>query len=109
LYFRKIKAFPPDAHWFCPKRNEDDHLNYDEPDWEEDGVSIATKLKYIDEGRKRQSITYRFAIVYGLPPEDAEEWQSTYRERSGYFLSTCDKCVRNYHAGRKEFVKELSE
>jgi senataxin len=47
-------------------------------------------------------------MVYGLSEEEAADWQERYRKRSNELLTTCDRCVRNWHIGRKRFLKEIS-
>lgn len=106
-----MDEFPPDAHWFCPKRNDDDYTNYGDPDNDEEDASSATKMQCIADGEKRLKITYRFSISLGFSPEQAEEagFGDTYERRVTELLSTCDQCVRNYHTGRKEFLGYMSE
>lgn len=106
---RKLKSFLPEAHWFCSKRSDEDYYNYEDPDYEEEDITPETKNRYIAEGRKRQDVAYRFAVVYGLASEDAEEWQQTYYNRLEELLTSCDKCVRNWHMGRRRFLKDISE
>ncbi|OBT68370.1 hypothetical protein VE03_02935 [Pseudogymnoascus sp. 23342-1-I1] len=107
----KMDEFPPDAHWFCPKRNDDDYTNYGDPGTDEEDASSATKIQCIEDGEKRLKIAYRFSISLGFSPEQAEEagFGDSYERRVTELLSTCDQCVRNYHTARKEFLGYMSE
>lgn len=106
-----MDEFPPDAHWFCPKRYDEDYTNYADPDNDEEGTTSATKIQCIEDGKKRLLIAYRFSISLGFSPEQAEEagFGDSYERRATELLSTCDHCVRNYHTGRKEFLGYMSE
>lgn len=118
LYRQLIKSCPPGAHWFCPKRHDDDLLNYDDlnasdADAEAEHITSAQKAKLIDEGDERLEITYKLFEIYlfdmaniGDPLAEAKR---DHRGRSVAFLTTCDHCVRKYHMGRKPFLKEFSE
>jgi senataxin len=118
LYRQLTKSWPRGAHWFCPKRRDDDPLNYDDPDVydaeaEEEHVTSAQKAKLIDDGDERLKIAYElfelhiFEIVdMGDALVDAK---MDHRSRTLDLLTTCDRCVRNYHMGRKPFLKEFSE
>ncbi|KFZ05074.1 hypothetical protein V501_08714 [Pseudogymnoascus sp. VKM F-4519 (FW-2642)] len=107
----KMDEFPPEAHWFCPKLNDEDYTNYGDPGNDEEDASSATKIKCIEDGEKRLKITYRFSIKLGFSPEQAEEagFGDAFERRATELLSTCDQCVRNYHTGRKEFLGYMSE
>src|SRR5258706_14254412 len=67
----KLGTFPPEAHWLCPKRNDDDIHNYDELDLEEPNLPVNLKAKYVAEGQKRFACAYRFSLVLGLSAEEA--------------------------------------
>jgi senataxin len=104
-----LNSFPPGAHLFCAKRNDDDIVDYDNPDSEEDDISITQKHRLIAEGQKRRKVAYQFSLVFALSAEDVGEWQQAYVARVAVALTECDRCVRNYHMWRKPFLKELSE
>lgn len=71
-------------------------------------MTSAQKAELIVEGHRRAQIAYRLCMVYGLSEEEVADWQESYRKRSNEFLTTCDRCVRNWHMGRKRFLKELT-
>jgi len=111
-YTRRMQGFPPEAHWFCPKQNDDDPINYNDPDNDDEDASSATKKQRIEESEQRQECAYRFAISLGLSVEENAEaggLVDEYLKRLSQLLTTCDKCVRNYHMGRKDFLKYLAE
>ena len=104
-------SFPTGAHWFCPRRQDDDDVDYEnlsEPDPDED-VTIAEKQKLIAESKARHDIAYKFSLILGLAPEVTGQMLRDYSERLGKLFTSCDKCVRNWHKGRKAYLKELSE
>jgi len=118
LYRQLIKNSPPGSHWFCPKRQDDDPLNYDDPDAsdveaEEEDVTSAQKAKLIDEGNERLVIAYKLFELHIFEMADMGDAlldaRLGHRARSQGLLTTCDRCVRNYHMGRKHFLKEFSE
>jgi len=107
--YRKLNSFPPGAHLFCPKRDNNDYADYDNPDFEEDDISIAQKHKFIADGEQRRKEAYQFSLVFALSAEEVGEWQQAYIARLAVALTECDRCVRNYHMWRKPFLKEISE
>jgi senataxin len=112
---RKLKTnWPAESHWFCPKRRDDDFVNYDnaedaDAEAEEEDLTSADKARLIREWERRQEIAYQLCIVYGLSAEEGSDWQDFHHKRLTELLSTCDRCVRNYHMGRKGFLKDVSE
>lgn len=106
---RELNAFPPGAHWFCPRRGSDDAVNYDEPDEDEEDMDAATKHKMIKEAKVRHRVAYRYSLIIGLAPEVAGSLLSSYIERLDAALSSCDKCTEAWHKGRKSYLKELRE
>lgn len=107
-----METFPPAAHWFCPKRSDDDYTNYDDSDEDDEDASAALKKQCIAEGAQRRDCAYRFLISLGLTPEETAGTGGTveaYFERVNALLTHCDKCVRNYHMGRKDFLKYMAE
>jgi senataxin len=118
LYRQLNKSCPPGAHWFCPKRHDEDLLNYDDldtsdADAEAENITSAQKTKLIDESDERLKIAYKLFEIYLFDTVSMEdplaEAKRDHRGRSVAFLTTCDHCVRKYHMGRKPFLKEFSE
>lgn len=112
------KSSSPGAHWFCPKRRDDDPLNYDDlsisdAEAEEEHITSAQKAKLIDEGDERLKIAYKLFEIHIFEMADMGDAlvdaKLDHRGRSQDLLTTCDRCVRNYHMGRKPFLKEFSE
>lgn len=103
-----MKSFPPDAHWFCPKRRDDDAVDYNHPDESEEDMSAETKREYVADGKRRRDFSYRYSIVLGLSEEFRGE-QDKYIANLHQHLKVCDKCVINWHMGRKGYLKELQE
>jgi senataxin len=109
---RTLRGFPTEAHWFCPRRTEDDEVDYDNLQEPEDGstdLDPAAKRELIEEGKHRQDIAYKYSIVLGLDPNVAGRMLSDYAKRMHELLSTCSTCIRNYHMGRKAYLKHLRE
>ena len=109
LPFSEIKSFPSGSHWFCPRRNYDDLIDYDEPDEPEEDMSAATKHEMIQDGKKRHAIAYKFSIILGLDPEISRELRDAHFGHLDKLFTSCDKCVRNWHRGRKSYLKDLAE
>ncbi|KAG9248055.1 SEN1 N terminal-domain-containing protein [Calycina marina] len=105
----EIKSFPPGSHWLCPKRSDDDPVEYEDPDEPEEDMSAETKRETIEDGRKRYNITYKFSIVLGLDHDIAGELLAAHFNHLDSLFEVCDKCVRNWHKGRKSYLKDLAE
>jgi SEN1 N terminal len=105
----ELKSFHPDAHWFCPKRNDDDHIDYDNPSEPEEDMSPETKLELIQDTKRRHDVAYKYSLILGLSPDIAGVLLVDYTDRLNMLLTTCDKCVHNWHMGRKAYLKELTE
>jgi len=67
----------------------------------------------IDEGDERLKIAYKLFEIHIFEMADMGDAlvdaKLDHRGRSQDLLTTCDRCVRNYHMGRKPFLKEFSE
>jgi senataxin len=107
--FSELKSFPTEAHWFCPKRRDDDHIDYAHPDEAEEDMSPETKRELILDGKRRHKTAYKYSMIFGLAPEDTGGMREDYTLRLNQLLTTCDKCDYNWHMGRKAYLKEISE
>ncbi|CZR51539.1 related to SEN1 protein [Phialocephala subalpina] len=105
----ELKSFPPKAHWFCPRRRDDDDVNYDDPDEAEEEVSLETKRELIEEAKRRHEVAYKYSLILGLAPDVSGRLLHEYTLRLNELLTSCDKCVHNWHLGRKAYLKDLSE
>lgn len=72
-------------------------------------MSAETKKELIQDSKIRHQKAYRYSVVLGLAPEVAGRALEDYIKRLDRLLTTCDKCVHNWHLGRKAYLKELSE
>ncbi|RKF61890.1 Helicase SEN1 [Erysiphe neolycopersici] len=104
-----LKKFPPNVHWFCPKQHDDDYLDYTNLNETEGDIDSAKKKEILKDSKKRHEVAYKCSLVLGLAPEQAGRMLEEYTQRLNQLLSSCDKCVYNWHLGRREFLKELSE
>ena len=107
---RKLDAYGPSAHWFCPKIDDNDSTNYDDANADDEGVPSATKITRIEEGHDRLELAYKMMLSYGLGEVERmaiEQEFIRFVDRSGELLSSCDKCACNYHMGRKAFCNEI--
>ena len=104
-----LKSFHVDAHWFCPKRNDEDQVDYDNPAEPEEDISPETKLELIKDAKRRQDVAYKYSLIYGLSPDVSGVLLENYNRRLNQLLTSCDKCVHNWHMGRKAYLKELAE
>ncbi|EKD14583.1 uncharacterized protein L3040_000105 [Drepanopeziza brunnea f. sp. 'multigermtubi'] len=105
----KLKSLPPQTHWLCPRRFEDDMVDYDQPDQADEDMTLEEKRKHIRDGRERHEMAYKYSLVYGLGQDLVGDLQNAYQMKLNGFLATCDKCAYNWHEGRKAFLKDLSE
>ncbi|CAD6502733.1 BgTH12-05323 [Blumeria graminis f. sp. triticale] len=104
-----LQKFPPNVHWFCPKQNDDDYVDYSNLDETEDEVTPEKKQELIRDSKDRHKVAYKCSLVLGLAPEQAGRMLEEYKQQLNHLLSRCDKCVYNWHFGRRAFLKELSE
>lgn len=109
LVDRELKGFPQDAHWFCPKRNDDDYADYSRPDEDEEDVSAEKKKELIEDARKRHTVAYKYSLITGLAADAGKDMIEEYTVELNKLLRSCDKCVHNWHLGRKPYLKELAE
>lgn len=105
---RELRGFPDGAHWFCPKRNDDDPADYSNLDEDDEDMSPETKKQLIEDCKRRHELAYKHSLVFGLPPEESGDLLDNYANKLNRLLSICDKCVHNWHLGRKAYLKELS-
>ncbi|KAK4125016.1 hypothetical protein N657DRAFT_632934 [Parathielavia appendiculata] len=107
-WHRAFEDRPPNAHLCCPKIDEDDAANYDEPDVpDEGGVSAEEKKRRIEEYEGRFQNTYDLSILMGLGREIAGEWLDNWTQAVESCLTRCDSCVRNWHRHRQPYIHGL--
>lgn len=106
---RELESFDAKAHWFCPRRSDDDPADYDNPDDDEEDMSHETKEEIIEESKRRHDVAYRYSTIIGISPEVSGRLLTAYTTRLHKILMHCDKCVHNWHLGRKAHLKYLSE
>ena len=109
LSYRELKSFPQDAHWFCPRRRDDDHIDYDNSEEAEEDMSPETKQELIKDAKRRHEVAYKYSLILGLAPEISGSMLEDYTARLNRLLTACDKCVHNWHMGRKPYLKKLAE
>ncbi|KAL1882083.1 hypothetical protein VTK73DRAFT_2492 [Phialemonium thermophilum] len=102
--YHKFESIPPNLHLLCPKVEDLDEEDYDEPD-EPGGITIAEKHRRIQEGKERLTISYQLCLLLGLSEEQAGNWIKVWAERLNEFLTKCSHCTRNWHSGRAPFLK----
>ena len=109
---RALTSFSKQAHWFCPKVDDNDFTNYDEVDVDDEDITAATKRRRVEDANRRLALAYRLKLSYGLDEEDLASIQDVFNQysvKSEDLLTTCDKCVRNYHMHRKQFRIKIRE
>jgi len=72
-------------------------------------MSVDTKKEMIKDAKTRHDVAYKLSIITGLDHEASGEMLNDYTRRLNRLLQTCDKCVRNWHMGRKPYLKHLAE
>ena len=105
----ELRSFPPEAHWFCPKQRDTDDVDYNSPDEAEEEMFPESKREAIRDAKKRHNVAYKYSIILGLSPEISGQLLEDYTRRLDLLLKTCDKCVHNWHMGRKAHLKWLAE
>ncbi len=107
-WHRIFEDRPPEAHLCCPKIDEEDLANYDEPGVpDEGGVSAEEKKRRIKEYEDRFHNVYNLSILVGLGRELAGEWLDNWTQAVEACLARCDTCVRNWHRYREPYLSGL--
>ncbi|OTB11014.1 hypothetical protein K445DRAFT_234685 [Daldinia sp. EC12] len=105
--FDNFREFPENSHLCCPKVSDDDDEIYDDPD-APSKISAAEKQQRIEQGKERLNQTYICSLVLGLAEDSAGDLGQEFGIRTNNFLRLCPTCVRNWHKGRKSFLKDIS-
>lgn len=106
-WHRDFEDRPPDAHLCCPKIDDDDTSNYEDPGPDEGGTSAEEKKRRIEEYETRFQNVYNLSILMGLGREVAGEWLDNWTQTVEACLMQCDQCVRNWHRTRDPYLKGL--
>ncbi|OTB03958.1 hypothetical protein M426DRAFT_321255 [Hypoxylon sp. CI-4A] len=106
--FSELQAIPSEFHLFCPRISEDDEEVYDNPD-SPTKISASEKEQRIQEGKDRLDLTYRCSLILGVGEEAAGNLPHQFGLRTNAFLQSCANCVRNWHKGRRGFLKIISQ
>jgi senataxin len=72
-------------------------------------MSPETKHELIHGAKRRYNVAYKYSLVFGLSREIFGREMDDYTCRLNQLLTTCDKCVYNWHMGRKAYLKEIQE
>ncbi|KAI0395600.1 SEN1 N terminal-domain-containing protein [Xylariaceae sp. FL0594] len=105
--FAKLREIPPGVHLFCPRISEDDDEIYEDAD----AVTNLTRQERehrIEEGQSRLDLMYNCSLILGLSREAAGPLRDDFDARTDDFLQTCASCVRNWHKGRTQFLKDIA-
>ncbi|KAI0838252.1 SEN1 N terminal-domain-containing protein [Hypoxylon sp. FL0890] len=106
--FNDMRGYPEEFHLCCPRISEDDDEIYDDPD-APSKIGAAEKEKRIQEGEIRLNTVYTCSLILGVGEESAEGLGHEFGGRINTFLKSCATCVRNWHKGRKSFLKSVAE
>lgn len=107
-WHRIFEDRPPDVHLCCPKVDDDDGANYDEPDVpDEGGISADEKRSRIKDYEERFHNVYNLSILMGLGPDVAGDWLDNWKQAVESYLTRCDSCVRNWHRHRQSYLRGL--
>lgn len=69
-------------------------------------MSPETKHESIQAAKERHNVAYKYSLIVGMNSgPELEEYTDTLNR----LLTTCDKCVHNWHMSRKAYLRELSE
>ncbi|KAI1764908.1 SEN1 N terminal-domain-containing protein [Hypoxylon sp. FL1150] len=106
--FDKLRNFPKGSHRCCAKISEEDDENYDDPA-PSATISVTEKQKRIQYGKDRLDQAYRCSLVLGLSPDATGGLGREFEDQVGTALRSCASCARNWHKGRKPFLKDISQ
>ncbi|KAK1758566.1 SEN1 N terminal-domain-containing protein [Echria macrotheca] len=107
-FYNEFKSWPPGAHMFCPKINDEDTVRYDDDvPAALDGISEEEKKNRMTAFGKRLIVGYRLSLLLGIRAEDASTWQGEWSDAANLCLTSCDACARNWHSQRDKFLKAL--
>ncbi|KXJ93970.1 SEN1 N terminal-domain-containing protein [Microdochium bolleyi] len=106
--FEDLRAIPPEHHLCCPKISEEDDEDYEDLDTPGE-IGIAEKRQRLQNSLDRQDTLYNCALILGLQQESQGAFLTEFSERALAVLGSCSTCIRNWHKGRKPFLKRLSQ
>ena len=106
-YHQQLDQVPAETHLFCPKIDDDDPVNYEEPDQAEDGVTSEEKKARLKALDARQQAASYLSLLLGMADENVGSWLDEWQERTEKFLKKCDACVRKWHQSRDSFIRLL--
>lgn len=106
--FNRLRDFPQDAHICCPRVSEEDDEIYDDPN-APSKITPAEKEQRIQDGKDRLDQIYRCSLILGLGDESAGNLGQEFGQRTCAFLKSCPACVRNWHKGRRPFLKDIAQ
>jgi senataxin len=106
--FAKLRDATPGAHLFCPRISDDDDEIYEDFD-AVSSISRQEKEQRIEDGQARLDLMYNCSLILGLSREAAGPLRSEFDARTDDFLQTCASCVRNWHKGRAQFLKDITK
>ncbi|RYO82831.1 hypothetical protein DL762_006427 [Monosporascus cannonballus] len=106
--YEELRSIPPECHMCCPKISDEDEEDYDDLEAPSE-LSNAEKEQRVADGKKRLDLLYDCSLILGLPAGSAPTLSDEFYKRSNAFLRACAGCVRNWHKGRRPFLKRLSE
>ncbi len=108
-WYTKFDSISPDLHILCPKVDDDDEEDYTKL---EDGFSSLTRFdkeKRIQDGVERRRTTLWNSILFALEASHSKAKLDAYSQRLEHALSSCDKCIMNWHMGQNPFLQEVQE
>jgi len=107
--WKDFAKIPAKLHPLCPKIDDDDAEDYDAPDDAPSELSSEERQQRIQDGKERVKIAYWASLVLSSPKDKSGARLVKWVERMEQYLSSCDKCVLNWHMGRKAALAEFSE
>jgi len=86
-----------------------DYHNFETPTDGTVDMSPEAKRELIEEGKQRQDTAYKYSIGLGLDASSSANLFTDYALRKDVLLTSCSDCIRNYHMGRKAYLRYLHE
>lgn len=72
-------------------------------------MTLEVKRKLLKDAKRRHQVAYKYSIVLGMDKSMSGDMREVYEDKLHSLLTVCDKCIHNWHLGRKTYLKDLSE
>ena len=111
---QKLKALPPELHWFCSRCKDDETDRCYDEDWTAAELEAETedekeaRQKRAESALERKRLVLEAVQIFAFDGVEAKPLQEWVEKELNRLMQVCDVCVRTYHAARVELVEKLS-